>query len=318
MKSLKICFTGIGSIARRHIRNLRTVCRGRGIELRVDAVRRSEWADRKDDELQLGRVYTSYEEMDSEYDVVFITNPTEYHIETLKNIMKYGRNFFIEKPVSSVSQIEEAVKLRLKKDAVYYVAGPLRYNAVIQYLKENVDFGKVISIRSISSSYLPEWRPGTDYRQTYSASRRLGGGVSIDLIHEWDYLTFLIGMPQKIFYLYGKKSALEIDSEDYAIYMAEYEDKIVELHLDYFGRKTIRQVMILTDEDTVCGDLVNNRIEFMKTGEIIDFHERRDDYQIRELEHFLDMIEGRAKSDSDIGHAVEVLKLTQGRIEVEK
>ncbi|WP_276947879.1 Gfo/Idh/MocA family protein [Acetatifactor muris] len=318
MKSLKICFTGIGSIARRHIRNLRTVCRGRGIELRVDAVRRSEWADRKDDELQLGRVYTSYEEMDSEYDVVFITNPTEYHIETLKNIMKYGRNFFIEKPVSSVSQIEEAVKLRLKKDAVYYVACPLRYNAVIQYLKENVDFGKVISIRSISSSYLPEWRPGTDYRQTYSASRRLGGGVSIDLIHEWDYLTFLIGMPQKIFYLYGKKSALEIDSEDYAIYMAEYEDKIVELHLDYFGRKTIRQVMILTDEDTVCGDLVNNRIEFMKTGEIIDFHERRDDYQIRELEHFLDMIEGRAKSDSDIGHAVEVLKLTQGRIEVEK
>nr|WP_103240310.1 Gfo/Idh/MocA family oxidoreductase [Acetatifactor muris] len=315
---MKICFTGIGSIARRHIRNLRTVCRGRGIELRVDAVRRSAWADRKDDELQLGRVYTSYEEMDSEYDVVFITNPTEYHIETLKNIMKYGRNFFIEKPVSSVSQIEEAVKLRLKKDAVYYVACPLRYNAVIQYLKENVDFGKVISIRSISSSYLPEWRPGTDYRQTYSASRRLGGGVSIDLIHEWDYLTFLIGMPQKIFYLYGKKSALEIDSEDYAIYMAEYEDKIVELHLDYFGRKTIRQVMILTDEDTVCGDLINNRIEFMKTGEIIDFHERRDDYQIRELEHFLDMIEGRAKSDSDIGHAVEVLKLTQGRIEVEK
>lgn len=314
MNSLKVCFTGIGSIARRHIRNLRAVCNGRGIELRIDAVRRSTAADKKDDELQLGRVYTSYEEMDSEYDAVFITNPTEYHIETLKNTMKYGRNFFIEKPVSSVSQIEEAENLRLKKDAVYYVACPLRYNAVIQYLKENVDFGKVISIRSISSSYLPEWRPGTDYRQTYSASKRLGGGVSIDLIHEWDYLTFLIGRPQKIFYLCGKKSELEIDSEDYAIYIAEYGDKIVELHLDYFGRKTIRQVMILTDEDTVCGDLVNNRIEFMKTGEIIDFHERRDDYQIRELEHFLDMIEGRAKSDSDIGHAVEVLKLTQGRI----
>lgn len=314
MKSLKVCFTGIGSIARRHIRNLRVICNERGIDLKIDAVRRSTAADKKDDELQFGRVYTSYEEMDSEYDAVFITNPTEYHIETLKNTMKYGRNFFIEKPVSSVSQIEEAENLRLKKDAVYYVACPLRYNAVIQYLKENVDFGKVISIRSISSSYLPEWRPGTDYRQTYSASKRLGGGVSIDLIHEWDYLTFLIGRPQKIFYLCGKKSELEIDSEDYAIYIAEYGDKIVELHLDYFGRKTIRQVMILTDEDTVCGDLVNNRIEFMKTGEIIDFHERRDDYQIRELEHFLDIIEGRAKSDSDIGHAVEVLKLTQGRI----
>ena len=161
---------------------------------------------------------------------------------------------------------------------------------------------------------MSDWRPCTDYRQSYSARKKLGGGVSIDLIHEWDYLTFLIGMPQKIFYMCGKKSTLEIDSEDYAIYIAEYEDKIVELHLDYFGRMTIRQIMILTDNDTICGDLVNNRIEFWKTGEIIDFHEMRDDYQIRELMHFLDMIEGRVKPDSGITHAVKVLNLTQGRI----
>lgn len=314
MKSLKVCFVGIGSIARRHIRNLQTVCKRRGIELRIDAVRRNAGIDRKDEQLRLEKVYTSFDEIDSEYDVVFITNPTEYHIETLKNMMKYGRNFFIEKPVSSVDQIEEAENLKRKEDAVYYVACPLRYNAVIQYLKKNMDIDKVISVRSISSSYLPDWRPGTDYRKTYSASKKLGGGVSIDLIHEWDYLTFLIGMPQKVFYLCGKKSALEIDSEDYAIYIAEYADKIVELHLDYFGRKTIRQVMILTEEDTVCGDLANNRIEFLKSGEIIDFHEVRDDYQIRELEHFLNLIEGRINSDNDFEHAVKILKLTQGRI----
>ena len=108
MKSLKVCFVGIGSIARRHIHNLRTVCGRRGIELRVDAFRRRTGADRKDDELQFEKVYTSYGEIDSEYDAVFITNPTEYHIETLNSMMKYGRNFFIEKPVSSVHQIEEA------------------------------------------------------------------------------------------------------------------------------------------------------------------------------------------------------------------
>lgn len=314
MNSLEVCFVGIGSIARRHIKNLRTICSRRGIDLSIDAVRRSAAADKKDDELLLRKVYTSYDRMDSEYDVIFITNPTEYHIESLKSTMKYGKNFFIEKPISSVNQMEETDNLRLKEGAVYYVACPLRYNAVIQYLKDHVDFGKVISIRSISSSYLPEWRPGTDYRQTYSASKKLGGGVSIDLIHEWDYLAFLIGMPQKIFHMCGKKSALEIDSEDYAIYIAEYEDKIVELHLDYFGRKTIRQIMILTDNETICGDIANSRIEFMKAGKTIDFHEQRDDYQIRELAHFLDMIEGRAESDSDIAHAVKVLNLTQGRI----
>lgn len=313
MKSLNVCFVGIGSIARRHIKNLQVICSEKRINLNIDAVRRSSAANTKDENLLLRKVYTNYDEMDNDYDVIFITNPTEHHIESLKKTMKHGKNFFIEKPVSSVNQIEEVEKLSLKKDAVYYVACPLRYNAVIQYLKENVDFSRVISIRSISSSYLPEWRPGTDYRQTYSASKKLGGGVSIDLIHEWDYLTFLVGMPGKIFYMCGKKSSLEINSEDYAIYLAEYADKIVELHLDYFGRKTIRQVMLLTDEDTICGDIANSRIEFMRTGETIDFHEVRDDYQFRELVHFLDMIDGRAEPDNDISHAVKVLKLTQGR-----
>ncbi len=314
MNSLNVCFVGVGSIARRHIKNLRTICSERGIKLNIDAIRRSVVADKEDETLLLRKTYTKYEEIDLEYDVIFITNPTEYHIDSLKSTMAYGKNFFIEKPISSVNQINEAKAIQFKEKAIYYVACPLRYNAVIQYLKNSIDFSKVISIRSISSSYLPEWRPGTDYRKTYSASKKLGGGVSIDLIHEWDYLTFLIGMPQKVFCMRGKKSMLEIDSEDFAVYIAEYADKIVELHLDYFGRKTIRQIMILTDNDTICGDIANNRLEFMKTGEIIDFNETRDDYQIRELTHFLDMIDGRIKSDSDITHAINILNLTQGRI----
>ena len=44
--------------------------------------------------------------------------------------------------------------------------------------------------------------------------------------------------------LTGKISDLEIDSEDYAIYIAKYKDKIAELHLDYFGRKNIREIQI--------------------------------------------------------------------------
>ena len=314
MKQLNVCFVGIGSIARRHIKNLQIICTKRGISLNIDAIRQKTSVIKKDDTPMFGKVYRDYEELDTEYDAIFITNPTEYHIESLKKIMKYGRNFFIEKPVSSVGQIRDAENLRLKKDAIYYVACTLRYSAVIQYLKNNVDVRSVISVRSISSSFLPDWRPGTDYRKTYSASKQLGGGVSTDLIHEWDYLTFLMGMPQKIFHMSGKISTLEIDSEDYAIYIAEYTDKIVELHLDYFGRETIRQIMVLTNSDTICGDMVNNRIKFLKSGEIIDFQEERDDYQIKELIHFLDLMEGTSKSDSDITHAINVLKLTQGKV----
>lgn len=313
MNILKVCFIGVGSIAKRHIRNLEKIADKHGIKLTIEALRR-DINIQEERELNIQKSYKDYMELPRDYDVIFITNPTEFHIDTLKSMAGYGRNFFIEKPISSIKQIKTAEKMKLKQDSIYYVACPLRFNAVIQYIKESIPFEKIVAVRSISSSYLPEWRPGTDYRNTYSAYRELGGGVSIDLIHEWDYLTYLFGFPQKVCYISGKKSKLEISSEDSAVYIAEYFDKIMELHLDYYGRKAIRNIMIFTDLDTIVGDIANNRVIFLKSGKIIDFNETRNDYQIRELEHFLDIISGNAENDSDIKHAIQVLKLTQGDI----
>lgn len=305
----KILFVGIGSIARRHIRNLNAIGND-GLRFEVDAFRRTgSPADGVD------HVYQAFDDIPDDYDIIFITNPTECHLSTLKQYLEKGKSFFIEKPVVSIPQIEEAKTIPLRDDSLYYVACPLRYNAVIQYIKTNIDPSDVLSVRSISSSYLPDWRPGQDYRTTYSAQKALGGGVSTDLIHEWDYLTYLFGWPARIFSLIGKKSDLEIDSDDYAVYAAELDNKIIELHLDYFGRKTIREIQLFTKDDTILGDIANNRIAFMKAGKTIQFDENRDDFQKRELTHFIDMVSSGKKSKDDFLHAVRVLELTQGKID---
>ena len=312
MKSLNICFIGIGSIAKRHIRNLVKIAEMDGYQFTIDAIRRSACGGEEDVFSYINHVYLDVEDTDGMYDAIFITNPTEMHMATLEKVTKHGKNFFIEKPSTSYSQIEEAESYDPVPGAVYYVACPLRYHSVIRYLKQQVDPKEVISIRSISSSYLPNWRKGVDYRKTYSAHQSMGGGVSLDLIHEWDYLTYLFGQPSSVVYMGGKKSSLEIDSDDYAIYMADYEDKILELHLDYFGRKTMRKVTLFTKEDTLVGDLVNHRISYLETGRIVDFNEERDDFQTRELKHFLDMVEGRCQSDNTVSQAIKTLKLTRG------
>ncbi|MBQ9032173.1 MAG: Gfo/Idh/MocA family oxidoreductase [Parasporobacterium sp.] len=311
MNSLKICFIGIGSIARRHIRNLKTVCDKKGINLEIDALRHSKQNNEVD---RIQTIYYDLKDLPDDYDAVFVTNPTELHIEALEKVHNKGRHFFIEKPVVSMNQIKKAMDFPLRKESVYYVACPLRYNAVIQYIKQNIRVDDVISVRSISSSYLPDWRPGQDYRTTYSAHKDMGGGVSIDLIHEWDYLTYLFGWPEKVLHLIGKKSDLEIDSDDYAVYLAEYKDKIMELHLDYFGRKTIREVQLITKDDTIVGDLVNNTLTFLREDKTIDFREERDDFQKREIEHFLNMIMGHSEKEEGFRHGIQVLNLTQGII----
>lgn len=309
MKHLKVCFIGVGSIAKRHIRNLRSICEEKGTTLSIDAFCRS---------LKplegINRLYCNESDMPTDYDAIFITNPTDQHWEALKKFHANGRHFFIEKPVVLLDQIDEAKEFHQRKDSVYYVACPLRYNAVIRWIKKNINPDDVISVRSISSSYLPDWRPGQDYRETYSAHKNMGGGVSTDLIHEWDYLTYLFGFPEKIISMIGKKSDLEIDSDDYAIYIAAYENMITELHLDYFGRKTIREIQLFMKEDTIVGDIANNKIHFWESGQIINFHEERDDYQKRELSYFLDMILGSRTPEDGYHYGIDVLSLTQGRM----
>lgn len=299
---MKVLFVGVGSIAKRHIRNLIDLYGKENIH--IDTLRRMDCGKPEGVE----RVLTDYDSLKDRYDAIFITNPTEKHIETINRLKDKTDAFFIEKPINS-SPINDT--LEFEDGKTYYVACPLRYTKVIQYIKDNVDPSEVLSVRAISSSYLPEWRKGVDYRDTYSAHKALGGGVAIDLIHEWDYLTYLFGMPKKTKKIIAKKSDLDIDCEDVAIYLAEYKDKVVELHLDYFGRCPIRKLELITKDDTIECDLIKGKVLFLKSQIEMDLGESRDDYCKRELKRFFAILKGDCKNENNIEHANEILKLAR-------
>ncbi|MCR0326682.1 Gfo/Idh/MocA family oxidoreductase [[Clostridium] innocuum] len=312
INKLKICFIGIGSIAKRHIKNMVTICIEDKIELEIDVLRNSDYSLPNDINNFISHIYFTHTNVPNDYDIIFITNPTDLHLATLKQVHDKAKHFFIEKPITSYKKIHEVKEIFYRKESIYYVACPLRFTNVIQYLKANIEISDIVAVRCISSSYLPDWRPGIDYRKTYSAHKNMGGGVSIDLIHEWDYIQYLFGQPESIFYTSGKKSKLEIDSDDYAVYVAEYNDKIIELHLDYFGRKTIRELMLFTTEDTIIGDLINSKIIYMKKDKTINLYEERNDYHVKELRYFLRMIDGKVECDNTIMQACTTIKYAQG------
>ena len=211
-----------------------------------------------------------------------------------------------------MEQLGDAATDFLRKDSVYYVACPLRYTGVIQYLKNNIDKEQVRAVRAISSSYLPDWRLGIDYRRTYSARKELGGGVSIDLVHEWDYLCYLFGAPSRVLSIIEKVSNLDINSDDVAVYIAEYPKMIAELHLDYFGRYLIRKLELFMDGDTVSCDLIKGAILYEKESRAISFSNDRNTWQTAELMHFLELIEKRKFGVQNIETAKNVLKIAGG------
>ena len=306
MKS--VLFIGIGSIAKRHIKNIRFLL---GDNVNISALRSGNGSALEKETAEIiDKICYGQNELESYYDIIFITNPTGCHYETLKEYKNMSDAFFIEKPVFVTGEEDIADFDEHKK--IFYVACPLRYTKVMEYLERTMDFSKVHAIRCISSSYLPDWRQGADYRKCYCAHKSMGGGVSIDLIHEWDYICRLVGFPKKVVSIISKKSTLEIDSDDIAVYIAEYSDKVVELHLDYFGRAPQRKIEIFTEDDVVIGDFINQTITYKITGKEINFGEIRNDFYISEMEHFLDMVDGKRDSDHTLEQACKVLRIARG------
>lgn len=314
MRTYKIAFVGLGSIATRHLKNVHAYLASQGDGCTVDLYR-SSLGRPLAEELQ-PLVYNTFlyaDEIptDRKYDVVFVTNPTAMHYETVERFASHTDSFFIEKPVFDSTEVDENI-FKLIEGKPSYVACPLRYNPVLQYVKEHVDLKKVISARAISSSYLPDWRPGQDYRKTYSAHKDLGGGVSIDLIHEWDYLTWLFGIPNECKQMISKVSNLEIDSDDLAIYIGRNEMTTFELHLDYFGRQTLRTLDLFTEDDTIHCDLKSGFVFYLRRGERVCFESERNAYQLKEIAHFFEIINNKIENDSTPKHAYRVLKIAKG------
>ena len=106
-------------------------------------------------------------------------------------------------------------------------------------------------------------------------------------------------------------SNLEIDTEDIAIYIGEYETKVVELHLDYLGRVPMRKLELFTNDDTIMCDLLNSKISFLKSGSIMEFGQERNDFQLEEIRYFLNLVETNTY-ENKIPEAMSILGLTRG------
>ncbi len=307
---IRALFVGLGSIGQRHFRNLAEILSAQGKTFQIDAVRRTSHQLPGNIENSLGRQYSSWKDVSEEYDLLFITNPTMLHYETLRQLGNKAKQVFIEKPVFHDSTLD-LVPLALESQKIYYVASPLRYTRIIQFLRKYLAGRKVYGVRAMCSSYLPEWRPGQDYRKTYSAHRAEGGGVGIDLIHEWDYLTYLFGFPKQTTSYRAHVSDLEVDSDDIAIYIGQYDDKIVSVYLDYFGRKSRRELEIYLDDDVLVADFIEGQIRWLKSGQVMNLSESRDAYQKDELNYFLHL-DVKDADGSGIQHALKVLRIAEG------
>ncbi len=307
---MNICIIGLGSIGQRHLRNIHAVAAARGIEVATDVVepRELDYLDASTRSLVRRRFATPADI--GRYDMIFVTNPSQLHFATLEAVVGKANHFFVEKPVFT-SAVDDDVLAPFADKRRFYVACPIRHTRVYGFLAEFVPHNGIYCARAICSSYLPEWRPGTDYRRTYAAQEG-SGGVKLDLIHEFDYLFTLFGLPAESHLLDGRFSHLELKSVDGVSFVGKYPDKTLELHLDYYGRVPRREIELYTADDVVVCDFIKAEIRFLKSGRRIDLAEERNEYCLREIGYFFDFAFKGQENINSVPYANAIIKSVLG------
>lgn len=224
-------------------------------------------------------------------DIAFITNPTSLHVETAIQCAYEGMHLYVEKPLShSLDQLPLLMDLVKRENLLTHVGCILRFDPILQQVKKVIDNKDISRAEVICASYLPEWRPDRDYRESYSAKRTLGGGVLIDLIHEPDYCQWLFGPIEHVEGKMGKISDLEIETEDYADLTLFHACGIQShVHLDYFSKEKQRKIEVSGNGFYLEGDLVRRTLKTITGGvETLEIFPEpaRDDLYISELKHF--------------------------------
>jgi predicted dehydrogenase len=250
MTRMRAIVTGTGSIATRHLRNLRhlfpaadlvVVSRpeGKGVSAEIQSLVAEQYTD-----LAAALAVPA--------DLAVIATPAPFHVA--QAIAAIGQRIptLIEKPLAvTTADCDQLLTLCQHNDVPLLVGYCLRYHPLVMALKARLAagaVGRIYNVRAEVGQYLPDWRPGTDYRSGVTAQRALGGGALLELSHEIDLVRSLLGMPHAVTAVAARISELEVDVEDIAEiilrHRLEGQEALASIHLDLFRRVPRRQIVV--------------------------------------------------------------------------
>jgi len=300
---MDILIVGLGSIAKKHIAALKNL----SVKFKIFALRSSIDAPQYEDVIN---VFTLD---DKNFDFAIISNPTHLHSRFIKLLATKSIPLFIEKPPAhNFENLDEISNLISEKNLTTYVACNLRFHPCIAHIKNklNTESPRINEVNVYCGSYLPDWRPEKNFRESYSANASSGGGVHLDLFHELDYTAWLFGLPNKSKSLFRSVSSLKIDAIDYANYIFEYDFFTINMMLNYYRKKSKRQIEIVLDYDVWTVDLINNEIKNDKGGLIFKASNYKViDTYIYQLDYFIKCLKTKKKPMNSFSSSLEILKI---------
>jgi len=232
--------------------------------------------------------------------------------------IQQGKHVFMEKPVShSPDGVPELVDLLEQRGLVGMTAFCMRFFKPLRKAKELLDAGRIgrlVTARSFTGAYLPDWHPWEDYRTFYMSKKDQGGGVLLDECHAFDWMQWLCGPITGVCAVAGTFSDLEVDSDDVCEVVARFGDRAVgSIHLDMVDRSIRTQVELIGTTGTVLVDLREHTVRAWepeaRRWETFTSERSYDQMYVEELDHFFDCVDRGTKPVVDLREGYQIQRV---------
>lgn len=333
---MKFLIAGLGSIGRRHFRNLIA------LEEKDIVLLRSQRATLPDEELAGYPVETDLQQGLKKHkpDAVIVASPTSLHLDVAIPAAEAGCHILLEKPVSnSLERLDVLQNAAQKTRSKILVGFQFRYHPTLNKARELLRegaLGRILTVHAHWGEYLPQWHPWEDYRQSYAARADLGGGVVLTLTHPLDYLRYLLGEGESLWSFNGHISPLEVDVEDAAEIGLKFKNGAVGgVHLNYFQRPPMHRLEIVGTDGTLRWDNADSVLHFHKMrtpfgsysdnppAPVIETFSpsqgfERNQLFIAQTKHFIEVARGEAEPVCNLNDGIEALKMALAAYESQK
>ena len=335
-QSTKFLIAGLGSIGRRHFRNLIALGEKDLILLRTRK------ATLPDDELTGYPVETDLQKALTKHkpNAVIVANPTSMHLDVALPAAEAGCHILLEKPVShSLARLDVLQKAAEKSGSKILVGFQFRYHPTLNKARELIQanaIGKLLTVHTHWGEYLPQWHPWEDYRQSYAARTDLGGGVIVTLTHPLDYLRYLLGEVDSLWSFNGQISPLEIDVEDVAEIGLKFANGAVGgVHVNYFQRPPVHRLEIVGTDGTLRWDNADGILHLYKFSAPFGSYSdqppapalesfsppegfERNQLFLAQTRHFIEIVRGEAEPVCRLEDGIAALRLALAAYESQK
>lgn len=310
---MRAVLIGLGSIGRRHLANLRAAVPDADITV-VRHRRTDEPPPAGADRI----VFDRDAALARHPDLVLVCGPTATHADDAVAAANARAHLFVEKPLAADPHEAQAIVEAVARAGTTCTVGyNLRFLGSLRALHAAVtrgDVGRVMHVRAHVGQYLPDWRPGVDYRTTNSARAALGGDVLLELSHELDYVRWLAGDVSEVDAMLARTGDLDIDVDDSAELVLRFTSGALgSVHLDMVERAVVRGARVTGTDASLRWDGIAGTVDRLAAdGSITRLHDGdpdRNQMYVALMRHVLACVAGTERPVVDAADAARTVAL---------